>query len=77
MTSPLAKPADPIEVAKWHGAVYITLCEKKMLIKKTFMLIILVATAESKFLKACLSTNQMNYSWSPTKPMRNNMHQSE
>ena len=34
MTSPLAKPADPIEVAKWHGAVYIMLCEKKMLIKK-------------------------------------------
>lgn len=29
MTSPLAKPADPIEVAKWHGAVYIMLCEKK------------------------------------------------
>ena len=34
MTSLLAKPADPIEVAKWHGAVYIMLCEKKMLIKK-------------------------------------------
>lgn len=29
MTSPLAKPADPIEGAKWHGAVYIMLCEKK------------------------------------------------
>lgn len=36
MTSPLAKPADPIEVAKWHGAVYITLCEKKILIKKIY-----------------------------------------
>ena len=34
MTSPLAKPADPIEAAKWHGTVYIMLCEKKMLIKK-------------------------------------------
>lgn len=63
MTSPLAKPADPIEVAKWHGTVYIMLCEKKCYAdKKKFMLITLVATAESKFLKECLSTNQMNYS---------------
>lgn len=51
MTSPLAKPADPIEGAKWHGAVYIMLCEKKN-VTNDFMLIILVATAESKFPKA-------------------------
>lgn len=51
MTSHLAKPADPIEVAKWHGAVYIMLCEKKN-VTNDFMLIILVATAESKFPKA-------------------------